>query len=63
MERAEDTPETHMRPRFSRGQEGDLPAHEREHEGEFAVGQERVEHHPEQEYHGRFSRGQEKIAS
>jgi hypothetical protein len=38
MERADDTADKHVRPRFSRGQEGDLPAHEREHEGEFAVG-------------------------
>ena len=36
------------------------PAHEKQHEGSFAVGQEKAPHHPEWEHHGRHSRGQER---
>jgi hypothetical protein len=39
MERTGDAPDKHVRPRFSRGQEGDVPVHKREHEGRL--------HHPD----------------
>ena len=54
----EDTPEKHVIPNFARGQTSRTTIG-RQHEGEFANGQEQTLHHPEDDYQGRFSRGQE----
>jgi hypothetical protein len=59
QEKDEDSPEKHRRPRFSRGQEAEVPDEQHRHEGDFAAGQEKEPHHPEAGDHGRFSKGQD----
>jgi hypothetical protein len=60
QEREDDAPHKHERPLFSRGFWRGGSSHDKQHEGNFAVGQEKAPHHPEWEYHGRYSRGQER---